>query len=215
MLEPVKRTILTPPVSMELFGRRPARFDILSKRLPQLADAGGLDEPEAADEIVELLVAMNAQVGEFRAGLELFNHAEARAGFARNWGPIACRDAGAALFDFRDALKQMVAALAERRSLRRARAGLRSVEKRFAAAFPTARARRDGTVPGSEGPDAPVPRPHDDMCDAAILANVARAGRCVTHARDGRAIRFELSERSLWTLVGLRNDAFGAFEEAS
>jgi hypothetical protein len=195
------------------FLRQPPRFDILSRRVPALggADDGG-QEREAADEIARLLGELNAFVGDFRAGVELLDYADSRADLAHNWGPIACRDGAVALIAFRDALRGLVAALGRHPPLRQVRRALRPVERRFAAAFPTARA---GRATGRAGASAaPMPRRHDDMCDAIIVANVSRRGRAVRHRESGREIRFELTEHALWQLVALRNEAFLAIEEA-
>jgi hypothetical protein len=192
------------------FLRQPARFDILSRRVPRLGGACGADERAAADEILRRLHDLNACVGDFRAGLKLFEHAEANAAFAWSWAPIACHDSGRALARFREALKGLRAALKSSASMKGARKALRPVEERFAVAFPTERVARNG---GGRGEAAgALPRRHDDMADAAIVAQVSRAGRDVRHALGGRAIRFELSEQTLWRLVAMRNDAFSAFE---
>ena len=206
--------------SLGPFLKPPVRFDILSRRVPSLGQAAE-DERAAVEEIIRWLAALNAYVGDFRAGLKLLDHADAHAEFAWSWGPIACRDAGVALVNFHGALKGMREALKLCRSLKAAQKGLRPVEQRFAATFPTARAGRNG-VGGGTGRRAggtggesrsPLPRRHDDMCDAAIAAHVSRAGRRVTHSLDGRAIRFELSEHTLWRLVAFRNEVFAVFEE--
>jgi hypothetical protein len=191
------------------FLRQPARFDILSRRVPPLGGADGADERAAADEVLGRLHDLNAYVGDFRAGLKLFEHAEANAEFAWSWAPIACHDSGRALAKFREALKGLRAALKASASMKGARKALRPVEERFAVAFPTERAARNG---GGRGEAAALPRRHDDMADAAIVAQVSRAGREVTHALGGRAIRFELSDETLWRLVAFRNEVFAAFE---
>jgi hypothetical protein len=196
------------------FLRQPPRFDILSRRVPALGGADdGEEEREAADEIARLLGELNAFVGDFRAGVELLDYSESRPDLAHNWGPIACRDGALALIGFRDALHGLVAALGRHALLRQARRALRPVERRFAAAFPSTRAGR-AACRASRSAATPLPRQHDDMCDAIILANVSRRGRAVRHRESGREIRFELTEHALWQLVALRNEAFAAVEEA-
>lgn len=191
------------------FGKQPERFDILSRRVPALAVEE--EEREAVDAIARLLGELNAHVGDFRAGLTLLDHADRNSAFAWSWAPIACRDAGAALMRFRLALSQMHEALASCPSLKPARKTLKPVQRRFAEAFPSGRGKQNGAARTARVP----PRAHADMCDAAILARVSRAGRRVTHSLDGKAIRFELSERSLMRLVKLRDEAFAAFEPDS
>ena len=198
------------------FLKEPARFDLLSRRVPALNGAGAAAEREALAEIARLLGGLNAYVGDFRAGLKLLDYADAHAEFAWSWGPIACRDAGAALTNFRAALKQMAEALKRCPSRAGAKRAIRPVEQRFSAAFPSARARRNGSAAGAGGnPASPPTRRHDDMCDARILAGVSREGRRVRHASNGRQMSFELSEHALWMLVAFRNEAFAAFEEAA
>lgn len=195
------------------FLKQPARFDTLSRPVPALpVTAAQKSEREAIDEIAQVLGELNAYVGDFHAGLSLLDHAEANAAFAWSWGPIACRDAGAALTSFRDALKRIEEALKRCPALKRERRAMRAVERQFSAAFPSARARRNGRA--RNGEKTALPRPHDAMSDAALGADVSRNGRRVAHARDGRETRFELSEHSLWRLVALRNEAFAVFEDA-
>jgi hypothetical protein len=197
-------------VALGLFLRQPARFDILSRRVPALG-GGAEEEGEAREAIARRLGDLNGSIGDFRAGLELMKLAEAHAAFQRSWAPIACRDAARALINFRAALKAIGEAVKESRALKRVPRGLKPVERRFAADFPIARARRTARLAAA---GAPLVRRHDDMCDAVIAAHVSHAGRRVRHASDGRELRFELSEHSLWQLVALRDAAFAAFEEA-
>lgn len=196
------------------FLRRPPRFDILSRRVPELGGEGAAEARGQSGEIKQLLGDLNAFVGDFRAGMELLDYAETRADLAHNWGPIACRDAAVALIGFRDALRGLVAALGRDPALRPARRALRPVERRFASIFTTARAAQNGVRCASAQSQSPMPRRHDDMCDAIILAHVSRRGRTVQHNKNGRALRFELTEHALWQLVALRNEAFAAIEEA-
>jgi hypothetical protein len=197
------------------FLRRPPRFDILSRRVPELGGAGAAEEQrEQAGEIARLLGQLNAFVGDFRAGVELLDYADSRADLAHNWGPIACRDAAVALLGFRDALRGLMAVLGRDPALRPARRALRPVERRFAAIFPAIRAGRNGTRHASPQSQSPMPRHHNDMCDATILAHVSRRGRTVRHKKNGRELRFELTEQALWQLVALRNEAFAAIEDA-
>jgi hypothetical protein len=193
--------------ALGLFLRQPARFDILSRRLPELAGAD--HEHDAVAEIARRLGDLNGTIGDFRAGLELMNLAEARGAFRASWAPIACRDAALALTNFRAALTAIGAALKGVRSLKGVAPRLRPVARRFASEFPAARA---GRAPRNGGGGPPLRR-HQDMCDAAIVAEVAHAGRSVRHRSEGRELRFELSEHSLWRLVALRDEAFAAFEE--
>lgn len=197
--------------SFRPFLKQPERFDILSRRVPALAGAGAKGERDACEEIERLLGDLNAFVGDFRAGLELMQLADAHAAFARSWGPIACRDAAMALRRFRDALRQIDDALKDCPPLKSARKGVRAAEKRFAGSFPMARGRRSGAPGNGNGT---LPRPHGDMSDAAIVADVSRSGRHVAYSSDGRAIRFELAEEALWQLVALRDETFAAFPDA-
>jgi hypothetical protein len=195
----------------EPFLRQPARFDILSRRVPPFegADPTG----DAIGEISMRLADLNGYVGDFRAGLELLKHADGHAAFARNWGPIACSDAAMALRGFRHTLRLIVEAMKQCRAPMAARNALRSVDQRFAQAFPLFRAGRNGGRGNGGGAGPHGPRRHHDMCDAAILANVTQDGRLVAHSSDGKAIRFELSEQGLWQLVSFRDEVFAAFEE--
>lgn len=203
------RTNLRRAGALALFLRSPERFDILSRRVPALVAGEG--EREAAAEVSRRLGDLNATIGDFRAGLELMKLAEAASAFRRSWGPIACRDAALALTNFRAALKAIDVALKGAKSLRRARARLRPVERRFAADFPTVRARK--AAPSGAANGATHPRRHDHMSDAVIVAEVAHDGRSVRHRGDGRELRFDLSEHSLWRLVALRDEVFAAFGE--
>jgi hypothetical protein len=201
-------------VALRLFLRQPDRFDILSRRVPALGRQGfggeGEGERAAREAIARRLGALNAAIGDFRAGLELLDHAETHGACERSWGPIACRDAAMALLRFRAALKAIGEALKGVKPVRGTRARLKSVERRFAADFPIARAGRAGARAGGGGGP---PRRHNDICDAVIAAHVSRAGRIVTHLGNGKALRFELSEPSLWRLVVLRDAAFAVFED--
>jgi hypothetical protein len=193
------------------FLKQPSRFDILSRRVPALAGAGAKEERDAREEVERLLGDLNAFVGDFRAGLELMQLADAQVAFARSWGPIACRDAAMALRRFRETLRQIDEALKDCPSLKGARKGARAAEKRFTGRFPMARGKRNGMARNGNGTP---PRPHGDMADGAIVADVSRSGRRVAYSSDGRAIRFELAEAALWQLVTLRDEAFAAFADA-
>ncbi len=130
--------------------------------------------------------------------------------FHASWGPIAARDAALALAAFRASLKAIGEALKGVRSLRGTQARLKPVERRFAAEFPMVRAGR-AAANGHANGEAP-PRGRGAMSDAILLAEIAHEGRNVQHRSEGRELRFELSERSLWRLVALRDAAFAAFE---
>jgi hypothetical protein len=198
-----------PAVSLAVFLREPDRFDILSRRVPALGTAAAAQgERTALAAIERRLGELNAALGDFRAGLTLFELAETNAAFQRSWGPIACRDAALALTKFRAAVKAIGEALKACPTLRGARTRLRPVERRLAEEFPV-------TTRGASraGAQDQAPAVHGAMCDAAIAADIFRAGRRVSHARDGRALHFTLSEASLWRLVALRDEAFAVFEE--
>jgi hypothetical protein len=194
----------------EAFLKQPARFDILSRRIPALAEAVTDD---ARGEIRDRLADLNGFVGDFRAGLELSKHADGHVAFARSWGPIACSDAALALRGFRGTLRLILEALKHGGAPSGTRGTLRSVDQRFAEAFPVSRAPRNGSKREKQGAGSHAPRRHHDICDAAILAHVTQDGRLVAHSRDGKAIRFELSEEGLWQLVSFRDEVFAAFEE--
>lgn len=188
-----------------VFMRPPERFDALSRRVPPAgsrASHGGATHAEALRRLAEL----NACVGDFKAGLDLFELAQQQKAFSASWVPTACRDAGRALARFRAALQAITAALSEDPAARDAKRDIGRVERRFSEVFPASRRKPADSA-------QPCAVRHRDIEDAGPLDDVLLAGRSATYLGCEPPIRFDLGRDTLWRLVALRDAAFAVFED--
>jgi len=189
---------------------------IHSHRLPRIDDSTFVEsDRQQVDSILILLDLLNSFVDDFRADLELFNHAETDLVSLGHWSRIACRDAAFAILNFQDALDQIKHALkccAPLKTIERERA-LRAVIGRFGAAFPDAKPIRNVTAHPVSHIGTPKNRKDNKLRGSALLIHNSRINRTVSHSKNGRLISFDMTDQTLETLGRIQAAAFKVFQE--